>query len=125
MLGAPDEAELFRKEAAEEPHGFVARLSQRMMPMTVYTAQLHPLHHRAADITVQPLRAGLSLEVTLKSSNPAVGTIGSPVTIRAGSEKGQTLFTALSPGSTVISVATPDGFTTSGNATSMIVIVQR
>jgi hypothetical protein len=126
LLAPPDEAELFRKEAAEDPHGFLASLSSRStVSLMVYTAQLHPIHHRAADITVQTLRAGLSITIALQSSNPTVGTIDSPVIIPAGSKEARARFTALSPGSTVISVATPHGFTTAGNATSMTAIVQK
>ncbi len=126
LLAPPDEAELFRKEAAEETHGFVASLSNRPnLSLVVYTAQLHPVHHRAADITVQPLRPGFSLTTTLESSNPNVGTIDSSVFIPAGSKQAPAQFTALSPGITVISLGTPLGFTKPGNATSLTAIVQR
>jgi len=124
MFGPPDEAELFRKESADAPHGFAASLSgSRMTPVMVYTAQLDPVHHRAADITVQPLRAGLSLAIALESSDPSVGTIDSPVHIAGGSREAIAEFTASHTGPTVISVATPAGFTTAGNATSITAIV--
>lgn len=125
IYGPPDEAELFRKEVAEGRHGSVANLSAaHATPVMVYTAQLHPVHHRAADITVQPLRAGFSIDIALKSSDPSVGTIVSPVHIAGGSSDANAQFTALRTGSTEISVATPEGFTTAGNATSITVIVQ-
>lgn len=124
MFGPPDEAELFRKESADAPHGFAASLSgSRTTPVMVYTAQLDPVHHRAADITVQSLRAGLSLQIALESSDPTVGTIASTVNIGGGSRDATAPFTAMRAGSTVISVATPEGFTTAGNATSLTAIV--
>jgi hypothetical protein len=125
VFGPPDEAEYFRQESADVPHGFVVKLSgRRSMPVTAYTTQLDPIHHRGADVTLQPLRAGLSLQVTLKNSNPTIGTIASTVTIPGGS--GEALageFTALEAGSTIISVVTPEGFTTAGNSTSFKAVV--
>jgi len=124
IVGPPDEAEYYHQESAEVPHGFVLNLAgRRSMPLTAYTAQLHPVHHRGADLTVQPLRAGLSLQITLKNSNPAVGTIVSPVTILGGSDEGLAEFTVSEAGSTVISVATPEVLTTSGNSTSFKALV--
>ena len=125
IYGPPDEAEYFRQESADVPHGFMLNLSgRRSMPLTVYTTQLDPIHHRGADVTLQPLRAGLSLRVTLKNSDPTVGKISSTVTIPGGT--GEALvgeFTALKAGSTIISVVTPEGFTTSGNSTSFKALV--
>ena len=55
----------------------------------------------SADITVQPLRAGVSAVVKLKSSNPAVGQVESPLTIASGNNRVLSRFTPLSLGETV------------------------
>ena len=122
--GPPDEAELFRK-GQEGARGFVSHLSKKAkMPMAVWTAQLDPITLRSADITVQPLRAGMSLKVDVESSNPAVGSVISSVVIKGGTDIGSTEFTPLSKGSTVISAITPAGFTKSANSTSVEAIVK-
>jgi len=120
--GPPDEAELFRKESADAPHGFVAPLSAGKTHVSLYTAQLDPINHRGADITVQALRPGVSFTVNMKSSDPSVGTITSPIKITGSRTVAE--FTPLKVGRTVVSVSTPDGYTTPANATSLIVIVQ-
>lgn len=123
--GPPDEAELHRKEASETPRGFVASLSKpEKMDLVVWTVQLDPDTLRSADVTVQPLRAGMSLRVAVNSSDPSVGSIVSPVTIAAGKDHGATTFTPVGRGSTKISVVTPDGFTTSSNSTSVSAVVR-
>jgi hypothetical protein len=120
----PDETELARKESADRLHGLLTNLSAKELQFTIYTAQLDPLTHRGADITVQPLRPGLSITVRLKSSNPSVGTIASPVTI-SGASSTSADFKLLSAGTTVVSVDTPPGFTTPANATSFEAIVRQ
>jgi hypothetical protein len=123
-LEPPDEAEIFRKEAAEGPHGLVVNLSRAGIPLTVYMVQLDPATHRGADITVQPLRAGFSAVIEVKSSDPSVGTIGSQVSIQGGSASAVTQFHARKEGTTLVSAATPAGFTTARNSTSLTVIVK-
>lgn len=124
-LGPPDEAEAFRKEAAEEPHGLSISLSKGpSFPLTVYMVQLDPVTHRGADITVQALRRGASVTVELMSSDPTVGTIGSPVSIGSGISSGVMPFSARKAGTTVISAATPAGFTPAKNSTSLTVVVR-
>ena len=124
--GPPDEAELFRKESTETPRGFVASLSKpEKMPLLVWTVQLDPATLRSADVTVQPLRAGMTLEVAVSSSNPSVGAVTSPVRITSGSDHATTHFTPLGIGSTDISIVTPVGFTKSDNSTSVKAIVQK
>jgi hypothetical protein len=121
FTGPPDEAEVFRDDAAEREHGAVMDLSEGSKPLTLYMERLTPVTHRGADITVQSLRFGKSVTVELESSNPAVGTVTSPVVLTGVQALAK--FTALSPGKTVISVKTPDGFTSAGNSTSFVVIV--
>jgi hypothetical protein len=124
--GPPDEAELSRKESTETPRGFVSSLSKpEKMPLTVWTVQLDPVTLRSADVTVQPLRAGMTLKVALNSSDPKVGSVTSPVKIGSGSDHATAHFSPLGVGSTEISVVTPAGFTKSDNSTSVKAIVQK
>ena len=76
------------------------------MELIAWTAMLVPLTHRSADITVQPLRPGMSLTVPLVNSNPAVGKIASEIKIPGGSNHGTADFIPLSLGTTEISVVT-------------------
>jgi hypothetical protein len=122
--GPPDEAEVVQKEAPPGPRRFVASVSKGTESLALWMAQLDPATRRGADITVQPLRAGAQVTVILENTNPAVGTVASSVTIEAGSEHAVTHFTPLSPGSTVLSLVTPAGFTTSSNASSVTAVVQ-
>jgi len=70
------------------------------------------------------LRAGISVSVLLKSSNPAVGTVDSPVILVGGSDNAVTEFHSLAAGSTLISATTPDGFTTPGNSVALPALVR-
>jgi hypothetical protein len=119
--GPPDEAELFRKgNEAEGERGFVSHLSKvTKMPLAVWTAQLDPVTLRSADITVQPLRGGMSLKVDVKVSDPALARVVSPVTIQGGSEHGSSEFTPIAKGAVAITAVTPAGFTTSANSTTV------
>ena len=122
--GPPDEAELFRK-SGEGARGFIAHLAGNTeMPLSVWTAQLDPITLRSADITVQPLRAGISITVNVESSNPAAGKVTSPVIIKGGTEIGHAQFTALSKGTTLITAITPSNFTKSTNSTTVEAIVK-
>jgi hypothetical protein len=122
--GPPDEAELLRKEVAQEVKGFVAGLTDNNVKIAVYSVQLDPVTRRAADITVQALRAGLTLQVKLENSNPAVAAIPSTLTIDGGSSSATGSFSPLSAGSTVIAVVTPVGFERAGNSTALTAIVR-
>jgi hypothetical protein len=57
--------------------------------------------------------------VLLKSSNPEVATINSQVTIKPGFNRAICEVTPLKEGKTVISLATPAGFSTPKNSTSV------
>jgi hypothetical protein len=75
---------------------------------------------------VQQLRGGFSTNVTVTSSNPAIGTITtSPVTIAGPNSTGNTQFDPLSVGTTVLEITQPAGFTSpvSGAAASVEVRV--
>ena len=125
IYGPPDEAAVLNKEGPMPPKGFILKLSShKTMSLSVWTVQLDPVSKRGADITVQSLRPGVTITVPLKSSNPNVGTIYSPVAIASPHFDGAAVFTPVGAGSTEISVETPAGFTTAGNATTVPAIVQ-
>lgn len=122
--GPPDEAELINKQIAEGPHGFMSLLSLKEKdPVAVFTVQLDPVTLRGADLTVQPLRAGYSLDVELKNSDPSVGTCDTRLKIPAGHYSAVTRFTGLKAGKTIVSVVTPEGFTTAKNSTALTITV--
>jgi hypothetical protein len=116
---------VLRKEAPESSYKFLADLSTPT-PATViaWTVQLDPVTLRSADITVQPLRAGLTLTVPLTNSNPKVGTVVSQVTIAGGTDHAMAEFKPLAVGQTEISVVTPKNFTPSANSTTVVGIVR-
>ncbi len=120
--GPPDEAAVLRKGYSVDSREFYASLTDakvRPVHVTVYSAYLHPDSGRAADITVQPLRAGVTATVVLKSTDPAVGTVESPVTMSSGISHVKSLFVPMDKGRTVITVNTPAGFSTPANAASV------
>jgi hypothetical protein len=123
--GPPDEAVLLRQDAADGPHGFVTNLSSgETTPVRVYTVHLDPITRRGADLTVQPLRAGLSVEVTLENANPAAGQIASRLRIDGGASNALAHFKPLAVGTTSIAVAVPEGFTKPANSTALTVMVR-
>ncbi len=104
--------------------GFVASIaSGKPTDIVLFTAYLDPVSHRSADVTVQPLRAGVDLNLNMTSSDPEVGTIVTPVVLKAGTDTVNTVFKPLKPGRTTVSVVTPPGYTSSANATTLKVIV--
>jgi hypothetical protein len=123
--GPPDEAHVLRAVAPESSYQFMTDLSTNTpTKLIAWTVQLDPMTHRAADITVQPLRAGLSLTVPLTNSNPAVGSVVARVTIPGGSDHSVTDFMPLSVGSTEIAVTTPKDFTPAANSTAVLAVVR-
>jgi hypothetical protein len=119
--GPPDEAQVLKQQTSDGNHGFTMKESDHTpMKLIAWTAQLDPKTHRSADITVQPLRAGMSLTISLTNSNPAVGKTASQVTIPGGSDHGSADFTPASTGTTELSVVTPQNFTVSANSTKVI-----
>jgi hypothetical protein len=119
--GPPDEAQLAPGESA--PQRFVTAVSLGASPLAVWTAQLDPVTKRGADVTVQPLRAGMNLNINIHNANPGVGTVESQAVIEGGSEFAPLNFEPASVGTTVISVSTPAGFTTPSNATTVTAVV--
>jgi hypothetical protein len=124
IVGPPDEGEYFNKEAGDRQHGVGVSMAVGGLSLGVYTAFLDPTNHRGADITVEALRFGVSMTVDVQSSNPAVATVRSPLTINAGGSSTGTKINLQSAGTTVLSVKTPEGFTTAANATSLKVAVR-
>jgi hypothetical protein len=124
--GPPDEAEIERPESAgEKEHVFFAETSQeKPTPLMAFTAFLDPKTRRAADVTVQPLRAGVSASCKLTNSNPRVGKVDSTLTIPAGLEYAQFLFSPLSAGETRITITLPERFTTPSNGTVLRAVVK-
>jgi len=123
--GPPDEAELLAKEIAEGPHGFVTSLQADPTVVAAYTVQLDPITHRGADLTVQPVRAGATIQAVLRNTNSLIGTVkATAMTITGGSYSAVTYFTPLSAGNTTISIETPSGYTKPANSTSLTVTVK-
>ena len=123
--GPPDEAEVLRVAPPHEPRPFTASLSENKPKyLALWTVYLDPKTHRGADITAQPLRAGVAPIVELKTSNPAVGKVAQKVTLKSTMAYAATEFLPLSVGETEISVVTPNGFTTPANATSVTATVK-
>lgn len=92
-----------------------------VVPISVYTAALRP-DNTIGDL--QPLRGGgPPLQVSVTSSNAGVGTMGPPITISAGGNRGVAQFTAVGAGATTVSVAPPPGFASSSDRTSLMVRV--
>lgn len=107
--------------------GFVAPLSakEKLIPITIYSAYLDPATLRAGDLTVQHVKFGASITAELSSSDTAIGTVGSPLTIKANTDNAETRFTPLAIGRTTVSVATPKGFSTPSNATSIRALITK
>jgi hypothetical protein len=70
------------------------------------------------------LRAGLTVPVTVTSSNTAVGTIvGSPVSFSGGDLLKNVAFDPQSSGTSTVSITTPTGFSTPGDFQSAVATV--
>jgi hypothetical protein len=123
--GPPDEAHVLRKEAPDAVHRMSVRLKDSDGgKLVAWTAQLDPITHRSADITVQPLRGGMTIDVLLQNANPGVGTVNQKLTIPSGSDHAIADFKPLQVGTTEINVVTPAEFTKSANATTVIAYVK-
>jgi hypothetical protein len=79
--------------------------------VVVASTRLDPATHASAG--AQPIRAGLSVDVELTSSDPSVGAITvSPLTFGPNQGSRMSAFHPLAPGITQIGLVTPPGFTT-------------
>jgi hypothetical protein len=124
--GPPDEAAVLRNTGAHDDRRFYASLAdskEHPIHLVVWSVHLDPATGLAADMTVEDLRPGVSATVDLKSSNPGIGTVESPVTIQSGSNHSALKFIPVSKGETVVSVSTPSGFSTPNNATKVPAVV--
>lgn len=120
--GPPDEANVKRKGGVVGLREFFisrAHAEKNPVRLVAWTAYLDRESGRAADFTIQPVRAGLDVTVTLQNSDPAVGNVQSPVVIKSGVNRAYSHFTPTANGSTVISVQAPKGFSKPANATSV------
>jgi hypothetical protein len=119
--GPPPEANVRDKGGSPATREFYVSLAdktQQAVGLAIWSVRLDPETGRAADITVQPLRAGVTTMVKLESSNPAVGTVEpSPLKFPSGVAKIKTTFAPVSKGKTVITINQPPGFATPQNAT--------
>ncbi len=119
--GPPDEAAVLRSGGVKEERRFfpsLAEAKEKPVYMAVYSAYLDPTSGFAADITVQPLRAGVDATIALESSTPSIATVESPIKLPAGNNKVISRLVPLKAGETVISVSVPPGFSVPRNATS-------
>jgi hypothetical protein len=122
--GAPDEAEVLRKNLVLDPRPFAVSLSEhKPAPLAVWTVYLDPVTHRGADMTAQMLRPGVQKTVELTSSDPAVGKVTPRVKLSSAEPYTVADFTPVAAGQTVISVRPPDGFAQPSNATSVTATV--
>lgn len=126
--GPPDEATVLRGGGPVEAREFFASISsskEHPLHLVAWMTYLDPATGRSADITVQSLRPGVEAKVLLTSSEPAVGTVESPLVIKPGANRALSRFVPLRKGKTVISVNTPMGFATPGNATTVPAVVDQ
>ncbi len=70
--------------------------------------------------TLQPLRAGFTADVAVASSDPAVGTLTSPVTFTGGESQDTASFDPLTGGTTTLSLTQPAGFEVPSNRNQQI-----
>jgi len=121
-FGPPEEGNVKRQGGVVGPREFFiskADAEKHPVQLIAWTAYLDRDSGRAADFTIQPLRAGVNLTVNLDNSNPAVGTVDSPLVIHSGVNRAYGHFLPAAKGNTVISVQAPPGFSKPANATSV------
>lgn len=121
--GPPDEGQLLAKQPGDGNHMVAADMRNPRTPLVAWTVQLDPVTLRSADVTVQPLRAGMVLDIPLLNSEPTVGRMPDHLRIIGGSEHSMGTFQALRAGKTTITVGTPQGFTRSANSTAVLAVV--
>ena len=115
--GPPDEAEYLRAKQTRDPRAFTVMVGERTPTyLTLWPVYLDPKTKRGADITAQGLRPGIKVTAKLNNTNKAVGTVPETVTIDGPAGWKMIEFTPLTAGQTVISIETPEGFTTPSNA---------
>lgn len=118
--GPPDEAEYLRAKQTRDPRAFTVTVGERTPTyLTLWPVYLDAKTKRGADITAQRLRPGITVKAKLSSTNKAVGTVPETVTLEGPAEWKMIEFTPLSAGHTVISIDTPEGFTTPSNASEV------
>jgi hypothetical protein len=103
--------------ATLRPSGFVITTSDFNTVVgdadTTVTVAARMLNEAMAPTAAGQVRGGIGINVPVTSSDPTVGTIVvNPVTLAGGSSTAATSFHPLAGGSTVISLAPPEGFGT-------------
>jgi hypothetical protein len=91
-------------------------------PFTVSMTQLNP-DNSIVNNGVEQVAGGTSVTVSLSTTNAAVGSIASSVTIPGGSDSAVTNFTPVSAGTTTMSVVRPAGFALPSTNTSVAITV--
>ena len=113
-----------------DPSGFIINSPQVISTNTLAaptSVQITPARLNPSNLNFvqsQAVRGGLSVDVPVTVSNPAVGVMTvSPVTLGPGVGSANTAFNPESVGTTVISVGTPAGFSSSSSFTQVTATV--
>ena len=94
---------------------FSTALGAQPTPLIVTTVQLNPATNAIS--SQQQLRGGFSVTVNLTNSNPAVGSVQTPVTITGGSDTVLSSFTPTAVGQATIALQQPANFGLSNRTT--------
>ena len=69
----------FTRSGGPYPNAFVTSASEgKPVPLDIYMVYINPTTKKSGDTTLQALRADLSLDIVIKSTDPAMGTVTSP-----------------------------------------------
>jgi hypothetical protein len=115
----------FTRGGGPYPNAFLTSASEgKPVPLDIYTVYVNPVTKKSGDVTIQPLRPGLSLNVVLQNSDPTVGKVTSPIVMKGTTSAAKGEFVPLKAGQTVLSVVTPPDFAGSPNASSLTAMVK-
>ena len=108
--------------AIASPGNFTTTTSAANSSISIRPFRLNPTTLNI--VSIQQVRGGLTLDVGVQSSAPAVGAITlSPVTFNGNDSSKITQFDPLTAGSTAISLLQPAGMATPSNSQSIVVTV--
>jgi hypothetical protein len=115
----------FTRSGGPYPNLYVASLAEKKpVPIKVFMVFINPVTKKSGDLNLQPLHPDLSLKIALDNSDPTVGTVTTPIHMPSNECIAEGEFIPKKVGQTVLSVATPDGFSQSPNASKLTIIVQ-